>query len=71
MPQVVKKEIYCLEALKKAEQEQKCCKCMKTERNVLFLPCGYLVTCVSCVKYVVNCTLCEDQIKEKILTYKC
>ena len=55
-------ERNCIEALKKAEQEQKCCKCMKTERNVLFLPCGHLLTCVNCAKYMVNCTLCEDQI---------
>ena len=64
-------ERNCIEALKKAEQEQMCCKCTKTERNVLFLPCGHLVTCVNCAKYIVNCTLCEDQIKEKIRTYKC
>ena len=65
------KERNCIEALKKAEQEQKCCKCMKTERNVLFLPYGHLVTYVNCTKYMVNCTLCEDQIKEKIRKYKC
>ena len=61
-------ERNCIEALKKTEQEQKCCKCMKTERNVLFLPCGHLVTCVSCAKYMVNCMLFEDLIIDKIRT---
>ena len=61
-------ERNCIEALKKAEQVQMCCKSMKTERNVLFLLCGHLVTCVSCAKYMVNCSLCQDRMKENIRT---
>ncbi|CAI9717319.1 baculoviral IAP repeat-containing protein 7-A [Octopus vulgaris] len=41
-------------------KEQKLCKiCLDEDLNVVFLPCGHLVSCVSCAAALSNCPLCR------------
>ena len=49
--------------------ERTCKICMDDESNMLFLPCGHLVTCSECSKTVSKCCICKKTIKRIIRVY--
>ena len=51
-------------------EERMCKKCKTEERSVLNMPCGHLASCVACSKIVTKCSICQEEIKEKIRTYR-
>lgn len=51
-------------------KEQRLCKiCMVTDTNVVFLPCGHLVSCASCAPALQMCPICRATIKGTVRTY--
>jgi len=51
-------------------KEQRLCKiCMTHEANMVFLPCGHLVSCASCAPALTLCPICRATIKGSIRTY--
>ena len=48
-----------------------CCICLNTQRNVLFLPCKHVCTCVTCSQNVSLrvCPLCKSTISQKMTVY--
>ena len=47
--------------------QQVCVTCLKKERRVLYLPCGHLVCCESCVDS--SCQVCKVDVLQKIHTF--
>ena len=51
-------------------KEQRLCKiCMVSDANLVFLPCGHLVSCAACAPALQNCPICRALIKGTIRTY--
>ncbi|KAH3723626.1 hypothetical protein DPMN_049420 [Dreissena polymorpha] len=51
-------------------KEQRPCKiCMACETNVVFLPCGYFVSCAGCAPALQLCPICRATIKGTVRTY--
>ncbi|XP_077976844.1 baculoviral IAP repeat-containing protein 7-like [Glandiceps talaboti] len=51
-------------------RDQKTCKvCMDREVNMLFQPCGHLVTCEVCSAALRQCPICRKTIRSSIRTY--
>ena len=51
-------------------KEQRLCKiCMVSDANVVFLPCGHLVSCASCAPALQLCPICRAVIKGTVRTY--
>lgn len=55
--------------VKRLEQEKLCKICHSSEIQVLFLPCGHLVSCANCSSSVCMCPLCRVPITMKIRTF--
>jgi baculoviral IAP repeat-containing protein 2/3 len=57
------------EEIRKLREARQCKICMDNEVGVVFLPCGHLVSCVSCATALSNCALCRQPIKAVVRTY--
>ncbi|WAR06732.1 BIR7A-like protein [Mya arenaria] len=51
-------------------KEQRLCKiCMVSDANVVFLPCGHLVSCAACAPALQLCPICRATIRGTVRTY--
>lgn len=51
-------------------KEAKLCKiCMDQDVNIVFLPCGHLVTCSTCAANIPDCPVCRQIIKGTVRTF--
>ena len=51
-------------------KEQRLCKiCMVADANMVFLPCGHLVSCAACSPALQFCPICRATIKGSVRTY--
>ncbi|XP_013406876.1 baculoviral IAP repeat-containing protein 7-like [Lingula anatina] len=51
-------------------KEQRRCKiCMDEEANIVFLPCGHLVSCAQCAPALRTCPICRSCIRGTVRTY--
>ena len=48
------------------EENGKCIKCKREQRNALCVPCGHLVLCWSCTRDTDYCCRCNAKMTEKI-----
>ena len=52
-------------------KDEKACRiCYIEDRNIVFLPCGHLVTCPSCASAVNNCPVCRSTITNTIRVFQ-
>ena len=59
-----------LEEENRCLKEQKMCKvCMDKDANIVFLPCGHLVSCVECAHALRKCAVCRAIIQGTVRTY--
>src|SRR5277367_248812 len=50
--------------------ESQCCKiCLDMEREITFLPCAHLITCIACAYTLTFCPICRKDIKQRLRTY--
>jgi len=54
---------------KKEERKIDCSVCMEESRQILFVPCGHVVTCVGCSEQVEICPMCRAQINSRMRAY--
>lgn len=57
------------EKKKELKPELTCKVCLDKQVAVTFVPCGHLVTCVSCTSALFECPVCRAQIRGTIRTY--
>lgn len=51
-------------------KEAKLCKiCMDQDLNIVFLPCGHLISCSKCAANLKECPLCRQMIKGTVRTF--
>lgn len=55
--------------LKKLEEQKICKICRKENVEVLFLPCGHLVSCSQCSSTASQCPVCKMAVTDKIRIY--
>uniref|UniRef100_A0A8C1GTK6 E3 ubiquitin-protein ligase XIAP n=1 Tax=Cyprinus carpio TaxID=7962 RepID=A0A8C1GTK6_CYPCA len=55
--------------LEKLQREKLCKVCMDRDINIVFIPCGHLVTCQKCSESLNKCPICCADITQKIKTY--
>ncbi|KAL1262521.1 hypothetical protein QQF64_007786 [Cirrhinus molitorella] len=55
--------------LEKLQREKLCKVCMDRDINIVFIPCGHLVTCQKCSEPLNKCPICCAAIIQKIKTY--
>jgi hypothetical protein len=52
---------------------ERCCICLTNERNVLFLPCRHICSCLTCnasnAQRIANCPICRTSISSTIHVY--
>ena len=58
------------EARKIVEEEGKCKRCKKEERDVVFKPCKHLGVCFRCSKFLTRCNICDVKIDKKVRVYR-
>lgn len=44
-----------------------CSVCVKSRRNVLFVPCGHVTCCEACAPTVERCSICQQEIDSKVV----
>ncbi len=53
-----------------AMREERMCKiCMDNDVNIVFLPCGHLVSCQECAPNIKKCAVCRAPIRDTVRTY--
>ena len=57
------------ELLRELESSRNCKLCGREPANVVFIPCGHLVTCDACSARRRNCPVCQSFIREKVRSY--
>ncbi|XP_021948642.1 baculoviral IAP repeat-containing protein 7 isoform X2 [Folsomia candida] len=57
------------EELRKLREATQCKICMDNKVEVVFLPCGHLVSCTRCATALSNCAVCRQPIKAYVKTY--
>ena len=55
---------------KRLKDENSCRICYVFESNIVFLPCGHLVTCPQCASAVTTCPVCRTPITQTIRIFK-
>ncbi|XP_016366604.1 E3 ubiquitin-protein ligase XIAP-like, partial [Sinocyclocheilus rhinocerous] len=55
--------------LEKLQREKLCKVCMDSDINIVFIPCGHLVTCQKCSEPLNKCPICCAAIMQKIKIY--
>ena len=67
-------EMENVEVLKEENErlkdEKSCRICYVYESNIVFLPCGHLVTCPQCASAVTTCPVCRTPITQTIRIFK-
>ncbi|TWW55203.1 E3 ubiquitin-protein ligase XIAP [Takifugu flavidus] len=58
-----------LEKLQKLQREKLCKICMDKDIDIVFIPCGHLVTCNECSVSLIKCPICCGDIRQKVKTY--
>ena len=58
------------EARKIVEEEGKCKRCKKEERDVVFKPCKHLGVCFRCSEFLTRCNICDVKIDKKVRVYR-
>ena len=60
----------CPAAINAPNQELNICKiCMDNQIAIVFLPCGHLISCVSCSIALSKCPLCRERIRGTVKSY--
>ncbi|XP_060575400.1 E3 ubiquitin-protein ligase XIAP-like [Ruditapes philippinarum] len=50
--------------------DQLTCKiCMEKESNIVFIPCGHVVSCETCAPHIRKCAICRKLIEGRVKTY--
>lgn len=61
---------YVPPELEKNESDNSCSVCMAESRNVCFVPCGHVATCVDCAnKILSSCPMCNENFERKLKIY--
>lgn len=47
-----------------------CAACGANERQVVFLPCGHLIACVSCGQRAILCAQCNNPVRSVLTVYR-
>ena len=47
----------------------RCVICLQKDKNVIFLPCAHLASCVECSLALKNCPLCRKNVEASIRTF--
>ncbi|KAL3881541.1 hypothetical protein ACJMK2_027973 [Sinanodonta woodiana] len=63
----INKQLF--EENQKLKDERLCKICLTEESSIAFLPCGHLVSCVTCAPALSQCPVCRETIKGTIRTY--
>lgn len=58
-----------MEKLQKLQREKLCKICMDRDIDIVFIPCGHLVTCNECSVSLSKCPVCCGDIRQKVKTY--
>ncbi len=70
MTYVSKYEYQTLLRENEAMREERMCKiCMDNDVNIVFLPCGHLVSCQECAPNIKKCAVCRKLIRGTVKTY--
>jgi len=64
-----KQELSMEEELRKLREATQCKICMDNKVEVVFLPCGHLVSCTRCATAFSSCAVCRQPIKAYVKTY--
>ena len=64
------RQMTLAEARKIVEEEGKCKRCKKEERDVVFKPCKHLGVCFRCSESLTRCNICDVKIDEKVRVYR-
>ena len=51
------------------KNERLCAVCLINDKNMLFLPCAHLASCLDCSFNMQNCPLCRSKIQATVRTY--
>ncbi len=51
------------------KNERLCVICITQDKNVLFLPCAHLTSCLECSESLPHCPLCRSEIQARIRTF--
>lgn len=62
-------ELEMREELRQLREATQCKICMDNRVEVVFLPCGHLVSCTRCATALSNCAVCRQPIKAYVKTY--
>lgn len=54
---------------KELPESMECKLCMDKHREILFIPCKHMCTCMNCAMTITNCPICRSLIQEKIKVY--
>jgi len=68
-PSPSRSSLTATEEVRRLEKEKRCKLCNERDVEVVFLPCGHLVSCVQCSKNTSQCPLCKVFISQKVRTY--
>ena len=63
------RQMTLAEARKIVEEEGKCKRCKKEERDVVFKPCKHLGVCFRCSEFLTRCNICDGKIDRKVGVY--
>ena len=63
------RQMTLAEARKIVEEEGKCKRCKKEERDVVFKPCKRLGVCFQCSEFLTRCNICDVKIDRKVRVY--
>ncbi|KAK7488993.1 hypothetical protein BaRGS_00019797 [Batillaria attramentaria] len=55
--------------IEEAKEERICKICRENEANILFLPCGHLVSCAHCAPALRTCAICRERVKGRVRVY--
>ena len=64
------RQMTLAEARKIVEEEGKCKRCKKEERDVVFKPCKHLGVCFRCSEFLTRCNICDVKIDKKVRVYR-
>ena len=64
------RQMTLAEARKIEEEEGKCKRCKKEERDMVFKPPKYLRVCFQCSEFLTRCNICDVKIDRKVRVYR-
>lgn len=63
------KSVQLKEENERLKSERLCVVCLSQDKNVLFLPCAHLASCLDCSFNMQSCPLCRSKIQATVRTY--